>query len=208
MATATTRPIGPADHGRVLTAREFLDAEEQPGYRYELARGILEVTRIPSDWHGFIVTALYRAFALYELAHPGVIQRWGGSGEFRIWMPELPTGRHPDAALVLHDAERDAQGRRKPSVVFEVVSEGAEARERDYQAKRVEYLAYGVLEYWLIDRFDRRVTVLTRQGEGWDERVFTGEEPAVGRVLGGFAVRLGELWAAADEGDRDELRHP
>jgi hypothetical protein len=38
LATATLR-LGPADIGRALTLVEFLDAEVEPGYRYELARG-------------------------------------------------------------------------------------------------------------------------------------------------------------------------
>ena len=38
MATTTVAlRIGPADHGRAMTLDEFLDAEEEPGYRYELA---------------------------------------------------------------------------------------------------------------------------------------------------------------------------
>jgi hypothetical protein len=50
MATgATPLRIGPADHGRELTLQEFLEAEEEEGYRYELARGVLEVTEVPNE---------------------------------------------------------------------------------------------------------------------------------------------------------------
>ena len=48
MATTTIR-IGPADHGRTMTLEEFREADEEPGYRYELARGVLEVTEVPND---------------------------------------------------------------------------------------------------------------------------------------------------------------
>ena len=54
---------------------------------------------------------------------------------------------------------------------MEVVSEGAEAHERDYVAKRREYLAFGLREYWIIDPIDRRITVLVRDGDVWIERV-------------------------------------
>ena len=37
-----------------MTLDEFLDAEEEPGYRYELARGVLEVTEVPNDPHAKI----------------------------------------------------------------------------------------------------------------------------------------------------------
>ena len=57
MATVQLR-IGPADHGRRMTLEEYRDAEEEPGYRYELARGVLEVTQVPNDPHGQIVSNL------------------------------------------------------------------------------------------------------------------------------------------------------
>jgi hypothetical protein len=53
MATVNLR-IVPADNGRRMTLDEFREAEEQPGYLYELARGVLEVTEVPGDDHGKI----------------------------------------------------------------------------------------------------------------------------------------------------------
>jgi hypothetical protein len=41
------RRIGPADHGRFMTLDKSLEAGEEPGYRYELARGVLEVSEVP-----------------------------------------------------------------------------------------------------------------------------------------------------------------
>jgi hypothetical protein len=39
MATVNAIFIGPADHGRKMTLEEFMEAEVEEGYRYELARG-------------------------------------------------------------------------------------------------------------------------------------------------------------------------
>ena len=46
MATTVAAPlrIGLADHGNNMTLEEFREAEEEDGYRYELARGVLEVS--------------------------------------------------------------------------------------------------------------------------------------------------------------------
>jgi hypothetical protein len=53
MATlALTKRIGPADSGRLMTLDEFREAEVDEGCLYELARGILEVSEVPSDPHG------------------------------------------------------------------------------------------------------------------------------------------------------------
>jgi hypothetical protein len=65
MATVTTvLRIGPTDHGRSMTLDEFLDAEVVEGYRYELARGVLEVNQVANDPHGVVVSNLFRFFRL------------------------------------------------------------------------------------------------------------------------------------------------
>ena len=93
-------------------------------------------------------------------------------------------------------------------MAIEVVSPGAAARRRDYETKRAEYLAYGLREYWIVDRFDRTVTVLTRAGDSWTERVFAGDDSASGLVLPGFAARLPELWEAAEDAPIAEVSGP
>jgi Uma2 family endonuclease len=198
MATATMR-LGPADTGRAMTLDDFLDAEVEPGYRYELARGVLEVTNVPNDPHGVLVCYFYNALAAYWRDHPGVIYRYGGAGEFQLLMPGMVSGRNPDVAVSLHATPKGPRGRRPAALAVEVVSEGPEARERDYVTKRHEYLAYGLSEYWIVDPEIRRVTILVRDGDIWVERVVEGEQIAESAVLQGFTVRLAELWAVAED---------
>ncbi len=208
MATvAATLRIGPANHGRALTLDEFENAEFEEGYRYELARGMLEVSEIPGEVHAVIVWVLLRMIAEYDLGHPGVIHRAGGGSEYRFRLPVMQSGRHPDVAVTLRNTPRDWRGLRRASLAFEVVSTGAEARERDYVIKRAEYLAYGLLEYWIVDPWERTVTVLVRDGDSWREQVYRNDQGAEGLVLPGFMVRVADLWAAieeeADEADTD-----
>ena len=198
---ATTRiQIGPADHGRRMTLDEFREADEEPGYRYELARGVLEVTHVPNDPHWQIVDNLREKISTYRRDHPGVILRVGGGGECRVWVPEMVSGRNPDVAVVLKGTPKDDSGRLPPSLVAEVVSEGGEVR--DYQTKREEYLVYGVREYWIIDPSDRQVTVCVRQDvpgpPAWVERVFRGAEPIASPLLPGFAATVADLWTDAE----------
>ena len=204
MATASSLRIGPADHGRTMTLDEFLDAEETEGYRYELARGVLEVTEIPNEPHAELEWFLMQALVLHNQAHPGLIHRVGHSDSVRLWLPGLVSSRHPDVAVILRNAPMDWRDHRIPSLVMEIVSEGREARDRDYVAKRQEYLAYGLLEYWIVDRFERKVTVLTRRGDVWHEQVFTADQSAQGLVLPGFSIRLADLWAATEADPDDE----
>ncbi len=192
-----------ADNGRRMTLEEFLEAEEEDGYRYELARGVLEVSEVPNDPHGFIVDIFNCAIVDYRRLHPNRIIRAGGAGEFRLWLPVLISGRNPDYAVILRGTPKDHRGRRPPSMVVEVVSEGSEARRRDYETKKEEYVAFGILEYWIIDPEMHRVTVLKRNGDSWIEAVFGDGQVASGLVLPGFAVTVTDLWVIPPE-DEDE----
>ncbi len=195
MSTTATR-ISLADNGRSMTLEEFLDAEEEPGYRFELARGVLEVTHVPNDPHGVIVCNLFRAIALYDQSHPRKIYRYGGAGEFRFWIAGMVSGRNPDVAVVLQGSPQNPRGQRRASLAVEVVSVGGETR--DYQTKREEYLAYGLFEYWIVDPQALKVTVLYRDGAVWAERVFQNDQTIESLVLPGFATRVSELWTDSE----------
>jgi Uma2 family endonuclease len=203
MATvATPLRIGPADHGLAMTLDEFLEAEESEGYRYELARGVLEVSEVPNGPHGDVVCNLYRAVGRYDQQHPSVIRRYGGGNEFRFWLPGMISGRNPDLGVVLHGAPKDWRGWRIASLAAEVVSRGSV--ERDYVTKRAEYLAYGLIEYWIVDPFKRQVTVLTRRGDTWYEAVFRDDQVIASLVLPGFATTVAELWTDVEEDMEDD----
>jgi Uma2 family endonuclease len=200
MATVTTPlRIGPVDHGRTMSLDEFEEAEFEEGYHYELARGVLEVSEVPDERRGVIVWALLRLIADYDRAHPRVIHRAGGGSEYRFRLPVMQSGRHPDVAVTLRNTPRDLRGFRRASMAFEVVPKGAEALERDYVTKRAEYLAYGLLEYWIVDPQDRTVTVLIRDGDAWREQVYRDDQQAPSLVLPGFALGVSDLWNEIEE---------
>jgi Uma2 family endonuclease len=207
MATvAAPLRIGPADHGRTMTLEEFLEAEAVEGYRYELARGVLEVNQVPNDPHRQVVTNLYTAVARYHLAHKRVILSFGGGSEFQFVLPGLTSGRNPDLGVVLRGAAKDRRGRRLPVLAAEVISRGS--IQRDYETKRAEYLAYGLLEYWIVDPMERRVTVLTRRGDAWVEAVFRDDQVIGSLVLPGFATTVAELWIDLEDDENDDTLDP
>ena len=133
MATVTPPlRIGPADSGRTMTLQEFLDADVVEGYRYELARGVLEVNQVANDPHRQVVTNLYDSVGHYRRLHPGRILAYGGGNEFQFIIPGLASGRNPDLGVVLRGARRDWRGRRMAALAAEVVSRGSvEPRLRD-----------------------------------------------------------------------------
>jgi Uma2 family endonuclease len=197
MATITRRRIGPADHGRRMTLDEFIEAEFEEGYLYELARGVIDVTEVPGPSHGRIVRRVARLFDDYDDDHPGVISFAAGSGECRLRLPMMQSDRHPDQAIYL-DPEPPGPHvwtRWVPHIVVEIVSAGGE--ERDYVEKREEYLRAGVREYWIIDPKARLMRVLQRAGDVWDEVVVAAGEIYRTPLLPGLEVRLDDLLGPA-----------
>ena len=63
MATVDTQ-FGPLDTGRRPTLDELRDADFEEGYRSELGRGVLEVTKVPGTRHCRIADLLARRFTL------------------------------------------------------------------------------------------------------------------------------------------------
>jgi Uma2 family endonuclease len=203
MATVRLR-LGPADNGRKMTLEEFWDADDEPGYFFEVVRGVLEVSDTPGLFHFQVVHNLHEMFSEHRRQHPKLILRIGRGSDVRFIIPELETDRHPDIAVVFFGtAQKDFRGDKLPHLAVEVVSPGSRSRKRDYEEKRVDYLAIGLLEYWIVDPEERMVTVLVRQEvegvAGWAERVFRDSDVIASDLLAGFVGTVGELWTNPDD---------
>ena len=86
-----------------------------------------------------------------------------------------------------------------PTIAVEFVSAGRRNRRRDYVDKRKEYLKAGVKEYWIIDRFQRTLTVIHNKPRGSREKVVSENETYQSPFLPGFEVPLARLLATADQ---------
>lgn len=193
MATATRR-IGPADHGRRMSLDEFVEAEFEGGWLYELARGVIDATEVPGIHHGRIVGRITELFVVYHLQHPGVINYRANGSECRLRLPGMQSDRHPDQALYLKPPPPGASPwtRWVPEVVVEVVSRGGESR--DYVEKREEYLRVGVTEYWILDPSRREMRVHHRAGDVWEESTVSAESWYRTHLLPGLEVGPGALF--------------
>jgi Uma2 family endonuclease len=193
-ATPKPRPtVGPEHHGLPMAYEEFIEADFQDGWLYELARGIVIVTEVPGIHHGRTVLRFARLFFSYELAHPGVIDYQAGGGECRLRFPNMKSDRHPAQAVYLGP---DPKGPRlwerwMPDIAVEVVSERGESR--DYVEKREEYLAAGIREYWILDLKLRRMMVLLNRDGAWQQLLFGENDTYRTDLLPGLEARVGEL---------------
>lgn len=189
----TRLKIGPADRGRTMSLEDFAEAEGAPGYRYELARGVVEVVEIPGYRHGQILHNFDLQVFPWETAHPGVIRYHAPGDRCALRLPGMKSERHPDVAVYLTSSPDPESPWESwvPDIVVEVVSEGGE--KRDYEDKRQEYLLAGVREYWIIDPAKRALLVLQRRGDIFRE-LHPGATYAP-PLLPGFTLDVARLFA-------------
>jgi Uma2 family endonuclease len=109
-----------------------------------------------------------------------------------------PTERRRADRVIYAGLGRDPQEGEVPAVVVEFVSAGKRSLIRDYDQKRDEYLAIGVREYWIIDRFARCLTVYRPHGSGSIQQVVREGEVYTTPLLPGFELRLDGLLERAD----------
>ncbi len=197
--------VSPSCAGLRMTPEEFDSITNfDDRYRYELVRGVLVVTPPPAAAERGPNDELGRLLLNYRDGHPlgfhlddTLPEHEMRPGDDRrradrvIW---AGLGRQPDA-------ETDV-----PTIDIEYVSIGKRDWLRDYEEKRREYLALGVAEYWVIDRFRRTMTVYRNPPRLPAEQVIT--EAGVYRtdLLPGFELPLARLFAVADRWPRKKRR--
>jgi Uma2 family endonuclease len=189
--------VSPSDHGKRMSLEEFDHAEAKPGHVYELSRGIITVSDVPSKKHLAQVNALRRMLSAYDLANPGRIHTVASGGECKLLLADLQSERHPDLAIYM-TAPPDGDeiwSTWIPEIVIEVVSPGSERR--DYDDKPDEYLAFGVTEYWIVDAATEEVLALRRSGGRWARNVLKSDAKYETRLLRGFELDVAAVFVAA-----------
>ena len=86
----------------------------------------------------------------------------------------------------------------QPNIAIEFVSASKRDFQRDYIDKRDECLRVGVQEYWIIDRFRRRMTVVRGGVDPVTEIIITERDTYTTPLLPGFELPLAQLLAVAD----------
>ena len=190
--------IGPEHAGVLMTPEEF-DAHDDWNelYRYELLQGRLIVTpqpleseRDPNEELGHLLRSYREQDPRGNVLDKTLPEQTVPTNENRrradrvLW---IGLGRTPDPHADL------------PTIVVEFVSGAHRDRVRDYLEKRQEYLAVGIQEYWIIDRFHRTMTAVRNQpGTPFEEIVREGgtyQTP----LLPGFVLPLDRLLGVADD---------
>lgn len=193
MNTLAEAPVfGPFSAGSRMSAAEFGTAEFEPGWRYELIRGVLVVSPAPLPQERGPNEDLGHWLKTYQETHAQGFHLDATLPEHDIFVGE--DSRRADRVIwagLGHTPDKDET----PTIAIEFVSEGKRNELRDYQEKRIEYAAIGIREYWVIDRFRRTLTVFTLAG---GERIVDESESYATPLLPGYELSLRKLFAAAD----------
>ncbi len=191
MSTHSSPAVQPAR----MTLEHWAELDEE---RRELVDGLLVEGAVPSFLHEVVITYLSAA-----------ARNWGGArgvlvaGSGAKFAVSRTRGRMPDLTVYLPDAS-PPQLRGlidvRPSIAVEVVSSSPRDQRRDRVEKLLEYAAFRVPWYWLVDPELRTFEILELGTDGRYAHALSATEGTVTNVPGceGLVVDVSALWAEID----------
>lgn len=181
---------------RLYAFEEYLNYDDGTDTRYELEDGILLEMPPASDSHEAIITFLL--LHLYQEIRSKNLNwevRPSGTGV----RTKIKKSRLPDLIVMTPEQRQSIKGKSAvlevpPLLVVEVVS--TESVKRDYKKKPLEYAAFKIPEYWVVDPIENKVTVLTLADNQYSARVFTGTQILVSLTFPGLVLTVEQILAA------------
>lgn len=156
-----------------VTFADYLTYFDGSDTKYELVDGELVAMSLGTGLHGETIDRTYQAInaEINRTAQPWIVRQ----GQIGVRCPRgigLDTVRIPDVVVMQQDNWQALQEREAvidfdlsaPLLVIEVIS--PPTKNIDYRAKRTEYAARDIPEYWIIDPLESKVTVLINS-DGW-----------------------------------------
>lgn len=165
--------------------------------RYELAKGVIEVSDVPGRVHQLVLQEVRKQFTAYELRRDSPVRFQGGGSEAKVFIAAYESERHPDWAVYLTPMPEMDQPWEiwQPHIVLEIVSESS--IKRDYEDKPQEYLALGIHQYWILDPIRKQLLIKTNRGGLWADKVYKPSQKVTTLILTGFVFDLRRALAAA-----------
>ena len=191
------------DHGRALSWDEYVSADAQEGYRYELIEGRVIVSPPPNPFHEDCVKWLEKLLDAYAEARPDVLR----SNRTRscVILPDAAVDEvsapEPDLACYAEFAARFAPAvdwrDYSPVLVIEVIS--PDTAGKDLVRNRRLYLQVpSIREYWILDPREGveglTLLVYRRRGRRWEAcRTVAAGATYTTPLLPGFSLLLDPL---------------
>ena len=164
-------------HPRFESFEEYLEYTDDNNRLYELFNGELVAVPPESGFNIGIANFLLASF----LPIVGYLRLRGHGLELEV--NGEPLNRYPDLTIIKPEHIEQLRSRNTirlsmapPDLVVEVVSPGELQRNRDYIAKRSQYLDRDIPIYWIVDPQVKEIMILTLTSEGYQEQIYRGNE--------------------------------
>ena len=178
-----------------MSFEDYLTYDDGTDDRYEWIDGVLVEMLTESEFNAWLSLALQLYFINAGLVKPRLTHRYNCEVEAPVLQSKQARNRFPDFVIVRPEHIELTQKRLTirldmppPLLVMEVVSPGQTNRERDYEAKRAQYQARGILEYWLLDLEQQIVMVLTLVAGMYQEAIFRGGDRILSSLFPAVAL--------------------
>ena len=171
---------------------EYLWLTDHSNHAIEYTDGYVEVLPMPTRKHQAISKLLFLAFL-------AAVEQLGGTVFYAPLRLRIAAGkfREPDLLCLLdaNDPRNQERYWLGADLVLEIVS--PDNQERDLIAKRREYAAAGIPEYWIVNPQNEMIVVLRLVGSSYVEHgIFARGNLATSMLLPGFAVDVNAVFDA------------
>lgn len=189
----------PASLDQLLGPRVSLEdwitlPEDVPG---EFVDGRLVEEEVPDYLHEVLVAWLARVLGNWAEATGAIV----GSSEARFALSSN-RGRKADLTAYLGGRRPEPRGAVTvpPDLAVEIVSAAPRDQRRDRVEKMVEYAAFGIPFYWLVDPHQRTIEIYELGADGRYDRRVRAEAGTLRLVpgLSGLTLDLDAMWRAID----------
>ncbi len=165
--------------------------------RYELIGGEIFVSTAPRFIHQLLATRIVLEFGDYLKINPvGHILTTPGLifSEFDGVIPDLIFISHEKTEEILDEKGGKFHG--APEIVIEILSPGRANARRDLQIKRELYEIYKVPEYWVVNPFEKKISVYKfKGGELKNTKTYQENETLITKSLPDFNLNISKLFA-------------
>ncbi|MEH2440401.1 Uma2 family endonuclease [Nostoc sp.] len=180
---------------KISTLDEYINFDDGTDKQYELEDGVLLEMPPGTGKHEAIITLLLVRFFL-EIQKMGLPLQPRPNGTEVLTNKQL---RRPDVCVITNEQAKSIETtsailKTAPPLLVEVVS--PESIDRDYNQKTSEYAAMGVVEYWIVDPLENKITVCLLNQSSYKQTMFIEDQRIVSQTFSELNLTPQQVFSA------------